>query len=409
MPAADYAFSYKSSYYIKYIYDIFCKFYLTAGESWFKLTSILLKRFSRLYGNQGMKKRTTVKDIARIAGVSLGSVHCALSGKPGVGDATRERILRIAEEQGYRPNAIAASLKRKNLKVAAVIPELTGENRFYYQPILEGITDYVHTLQDYNVELVIASYSDDEADSQASEIKSLSDRNDISGIVSVGYTPTKGIIPIAKSEGKEIPMVLVGNDLPESGRLCSVLPDYRMVGRTMAEQMLINIPSGSPILICAGSSKIPSNYLIVEGIELFLQETKFEGRVHKLYSSDNGEVVAGEVEKLLKEEQIGGCCSVTARTSASLGSILEQYAGNNRLYSIGVDLFEETMDFLRRGVFVNLVQNNPYKSAYLATKILTEFLLKDLKPAMEVMHIGSEIVFRSNLPMYENGYYRLLM
>ena len=39
-----------------------------------------------------MSKRITIKDIAERAGVSIGSVHCALYGKPGVGDATRERI-----------------------------------------------------------------------------------------------------------------------------------------------------------------------------------------------------------------------------------------------------------------------------------------------------------------------------
>ena len=36
-----------------------------------------------------MSKRITIKDIAERAGVSIGSVHCALYGKPGVGDATR--------------------------------------------------------------------------------------------------------------------------------------------------------------------------------------------------------------------------------------------------------------------------------------------------------------------------------
>ena len=42
-----------------------------------------------------MKRRVTIKDIAAEAGVSLGTVHLALSDKPGVGAVTRERIRQI--------------------------------------------------------------------------------------------------------------------------------------------------------------------------------------------------------------------------------------------------------------------------------------------------------------------------
>ena len=52
-----------------------------------------------------MTKRATIKDIASLAGVSLGSVHCALLGKEGVSAETRQRILGIAKRINYRPNS----------------------------------------------------------------------------------------------------------------------------------------------------------------------------------------------------------------------------------------------------------------------------------------------------------------
>jgi DNA-binding LacI/PurR family transcriptional regulator len=55
-------------------------------------------------------KRPTIGDIARQAGVSKGAVSYALNGQPGVSDATRRRILAIADEIGWNPNSAARAL-----------------------------------------------------------------------------------------------------------------------------------------------------------------------------------------------------------------------------------------------------------------------------------------------------------
>jgi DNA-binding LacI/PurR family transcriptional regulator len=55
-------------------------------------------------------KRPTIGDIARRAGVSKGAVSYALNGQPGVSEATRRRILTIAEEIGWNPHSAARAL-----------------------------------------------------------------------------------------------------------------------------------------------------------------------------------------------------------------------------------------------------------------------------------------------------------
>ncbi|BAS15979.1 HTH-type transcriptional regulator MalR [Arthrobacter sp. Hiyo8] len=52
----------------------------------------------------------TINDVAQAAGVSKGAVSYALNGQPGVSDDTRERILRVARELGWKPNLRAKSL-----------------------------------------------------------------------------------------------------------------------------------------------------------------------------------------------------------------------------------------------------------------------------------------------------------
>lgn len=55
-------------------------------------------------------KRPTIADIAQRAGVSIGAVSYALNNQPGVSEATRERILAIAQEIGWQPSSAARSL-----------------------------------------------------------------------------------------------------------------------------------------------------------------------------------------------------------------------------------------------------------------------------------------------------------
>lgn len=73
-----------------------------------------------------MKTRTTIKDIAARAGVSLSTVHASLNNKPGVGEQTRNRICEIAKELDYHSNTVAASLKRKPYCIAALFPRRQG-------------------------------------------------------------------------------------------------------------------------------------------------------------------------------------------------------------------------------------------------------------------------------------------
>ncbi|MCG6495494.1 LacI family DNA-binding transcriptional regulator [Kitasatospora sp. A2-31] len=54
--------------------------------------------------------RPTIADIARRAGVSKGAVSFALNGRPGVSEATRARILRVADEMNWRPHSAARAL-----------------------------------------------------------------------------------------------------------------------------------------------------------------------------------------------------------------------------------------------------------------------------------------------------------
>ncbi|GAB3803143.1 LacI family DNA-binding transcriptional regulator [Micromonospora zhanjiangensis] len=66
-------------------------------------------------------KRPTIAEIAARAGVSIGAVSYALNGRPGVSARTREHILRIANEIGWRPSAAARSLSGSRAHTVGLI------------------------------------------------------------------------------------------------------------------------------------------------------------------------------------------------------------------------------------------------------------------------------------------------
>ena len=86
-----------------------------------------------------MNTKVTIRDVAAAAGVSISSVHFALTGKAGVSDETREKIRRTAEELGYQPNAFASNLKRSTQRAVLLLPSETGDNQHIGGLLADGL------------------------------------------------------------------------------------------------------------------------------------------------------------------------------------------------------------------------------------------------------------------------------
>jgi len=73
---------------------------------------------------------STIKDVANQAGVSVASVSRALSGRPGVSEATRRRVLLAVRELDYRPDQVARSMRRRTSNLIGLVVS-TIENVFF--------------------------------------------------------------------------------------------------------------------------------------------------------------------------------------------------------------------------------------------------------------------------------------
>ena len=67
------------------------------------------------------ERRPTLVDVAARAGVSTALVSIVMRGVPGASDATRERVRRVADELGYRPDLRARLLRRARSRLLGVV------------------------------------------------------------------------------------------------------------------------------------------------------------------------------------------------------------------------------------------------------------------------------------------------
>jgi DNA-binding LacI/PurR family transcriptional regulator len=96
------------------------------------------------------KKTVTIRDVAREAGVSAGTVSRAINNSPLVNEQTRQRIMQVVERLNYSPNIVARRLSiGKTLAVAVIVP-------FFTRPsVSERLNGVVSSLSPTQYDLVI--------------------------------------------------------------------------------------------------------------------------------------------------------------------------------------------------------------------------------------------------------------
>jgi LacI family transcriptional regulator len=148
------------------------------------------------------KRRTTLKDIADAIGVHTSTVSRALDPKTRhlITATIAERIVAAARERGYRPNAIASSLRtRRSMTVGVVVPDITNA---IFPPILRGIEDTL-TPQGY---IAMIANSDSDPKRESMLIDTLRARG-VDGLILASAQREDPAISRAVEEG--IPVVTV--------------------------------------------------------------------------------------------------------------------------------------------------------------------------------------------------------
>jgi DNA-binding LacI/PurR family transcriptional regulator len=172
------------------------------------------------------KPRVTAADVAKQAGVSQPTVSLVLSKNPNarVAKATRERILRVAKELGYRPNRLAQGLvHRRSFALGLLVP---GFGNPVYANIVSG-AERVAAEEGYAVLL-----SEMDESNAARHVHALIDRQ-VDGVIIAGIAADT----LPEHELARLNVVLINQPSP-ANQYTTVAGDSLAAGRIAAEHLL---------------------------------------------------------------------------------------------------------------------------------------------------------------------------
>ncbi len=172
----------------------------------------------------------TIRDVARLANVSIGTASKALNNSGSLRQETRDRVIAAARELGFRPNDLAQSLHRgQSLTVGLISTDSFGR---FTMPIMEGLEE---CLTDRHMAVFMCNATDD-PEREALHVESLLGKR-VDGIVVTARRADRR--PKLQVPLSDVPVIYVFTQVDDPDACC-LLPDDEG-GAALATQHLIDL------------------------------------------------------------------------------------------------------------------------------------------------------------------------
>lgn len=180
------------------------------------------------------RKVRTLADLAKIAGVSTGTVSRALAGKELVNQKTRDHIQALAREYGFRPNQMASNLRTQRTGVIRVAIPLGHDRRQHISdPFFMTLLGYLaDELTEGGYDLMLSRVIPDQ---DPDWLDRMTNSGMSDGTIVIGQSDQFELIEHVAQE--YVPLVTWGNY--RKGQVhCVVGSDNRLGGRLAAEKLV---------------------------------------------------------------------------------------------------------------------------------------------------------------------------
>lgn len=336
----------------------------------------------------------TIKQIADLCGISRGTVDRVINDRGNVKPETKELILSVAKELGYKPNPAgkALSARKKNPVVGIV---LSSEGNPFFDDVIKGLKIASEKYEIYGLRVIWKNMRGYDVESQLQLIEELESK--INALIINPVNDPKIIQAIDRLVDKGIFVVTLNNDVDKSKRHCYVGSDYLNGGETAGALLQMIMPGRADIGIVMGSSKVLGH------------EKRLKGFKDNIKSNDNFQII----DIIENEDDDFSSYDKTK-------SMLEQYPNINVLFIVAAgvygacravmslekqaemsiiafDTVPTTIEMMKKKVIKAVIYQHPYRQGQRAMQIAFEYLVNGINPDKPEHIMKNEIKILENL------------
>lgn len=324
-----------------------------------------------------MGKKIRIKDIARMAGVSAGTVDRVLHNRGNVSDSAKKAVDNVIEQVDYKPNMHVSSLSlRRRYKIVVTTPQFSRGD--YWESINNGIRHALNEYENIKVDFSVFTYNQYDIYSCRDIFEKISSF-EMDALI-IGPTFKKETMDLCnKMDKREIPYIFVDSTIDETSPLAFFSADHYTVGKLIAHLITSIIPEGSNIgllqAVRTGDSSANTTILRKKGFTDYLTEEKKNNHVLIIpFSVAQPEDNEMHLSSFFKNHyDVPGIVVMNSR-----GSIVSDYLANNSIENVKMicmDVTTPNTAVLKKGRIDFLIGQGPEYQGFYAMKTLLEYLI----------------------------------
>ncbi len=337
----------------------------------------------------------TIKDIAKAANVSRGTVDRALNDRGGVNPDVAARIKSIAADMGYKPNTIAKALAtRSNPVRLGVILNSIGNP--FWDKVIDGINSAYDNLSDFGISMEIRKMRGYDQERQLHELEHLKEKG-IDGLVITPISTPKVRDALNELIRSGVQVVCCNLDIDDVAYQAYVGCDYFCSGQTAGAIIGMTTHGESNLGIITSSHGLYFHEMRVKGCTSVLKNYPNIHITDYAEAEDDEEVSYNEVKKmLLKNEKIDTLYFVTGGTTGGLRAIHDLHM-EKRLRVFTFDQIPAVIENLKSGLVIATIDQQPFVQGATSVRMLFEAIMTKQIPTRRQVFTELNIKNRYNI------------
>lgn len=350
-----------------------------------------------------MSRRITIKDIANLAGVSVGTVDRVLYNRGSVSEASRIAIEEAIEKMDYKPNIhVSALALRKTYNLCITIPQFSkGE---YWDALESGINRAIEKYEGVNINVKFFYYNQFDIYSCRKAFEEVSKYQADAVIIGPTYRD-ETIYLVSQLEHLDIPYIFVDSMVENTSPLAYFIANPYICGYIMSKIITSIIPADSELALFQaeriGDESANTTILRKQGFMAHLKEKKLNNKLHRVvYSAldmDKNEELIGEYFD--KNPNIKGAIVLNSR-----GHVIADYFKKrdiNHIKLVCIDMTEKNIQAIKSDNIDYIICQRPEVQGYLATKSIVEYLIYRVPLKVE-NYLPLDIIVKETVGLFEN-------